>query len=65
MNAVKKTAQKPVRTYNTIIKYECPVRGTIEQIVEVKVFKQIDHKESILSAEFEQLLEEISVVEEH
>lgn len=32
------TKQKPIRTYKTMYTYTCPVRGTITEEVDVKVY---------------------------
>ena len=53
----KKTNKiQPEWTYKTTISYKCPIRGAVEQEVEVKVYKSVDSYDHPISEEVAELL---------
>lgn len=60
---MKKIDKKEViRTYKDKIQFKCPVRGMVEQEVEIKVYTPISAPSPILSAEeIEELLEQYEI----
>lgn len=64
--SVKRPERKPIRTYKKMIKYTCPVRGEVEEEVEVKVYGAVPMEESsrFEDPELRELLRQEGVVED-
>lgn len=60
---MKSTGKKEIiRTYKDTIKYICPARGEVEQVVEIKVYTPISAPNPILtSEEVEELLNRFDI----